>query len=280
MQIILAALAFVGFCGHLDAMDREQPDSAMRIPQPDSESDLACRALYSPHALPNIIAPVPSNPWFQAALSGDLETCLSYIKQGRKIDEKDDQGWTALLWAAKGGHHGLCRLLLKQALLTQLSVRYYLLCLRKLLTLGDGVAYFLYQHRDDYVKPYLMYQLVSLKQLLAARVKVEDYVHQEKRYFHVVRNASFTEWIEKNAYDFLLISILDPKELKNTKALLRKSLSEKPEEKNSQTSQLKICGSCKKKGAVQRCGRCKSAYYCDSSCQKSHWPEHCKLCKI
>jgi hypothetical protein len=40
-----------------------------------------------------------------------------------------------------------------------------------------------------------------------------------------------------------------------------------------------ICGHCKREGAILRCSRCKSAFYCDRACQQRHWPAHKPSCK-
>ena len=44
-----------------------------------------------------------------------------------------------------------------------------------------------------------------------------------------------------------------------------------------------LCAFCQKtKKEVQnlkRCARCEKAWYCDKTCQKSHWPQHKKTCR-
>ncbi|KAG2482299.1 hypothetical protein HYH03_018763 [Edaphochlamys debaryana] len=48
------------------------------------------------------------------------------------------------------------------------------------------------------------------------------------------------------------------------------------------SANLKACGCCsqplKAGGLPQRCGQCKSVYYCSVACQKKHWPEHKTAC--
>jgi hypothetical protein len=39
------------------------------------------------------------------------------------------------------------------------------------------------------------------------------------------------------------------------------------------------CNNCNKLRAINKCSRCKSAWYCDASCQKDAWPIHKKECK-
>ena len=39
------------------------------------------------------------------------------------------------------------------------------------------------------------------------------------------------------------------------------------------------CASCGKPNAKQRCGGCRSAHYCNETCQKNHWGAHKGPCK-
>ncbi|KAF1850198.1 uncharacterized protein K460DRAFT_361025 [Cucurbitaria berberidis CBS 394.84] len=41
----------------------------------------------------------------------------------------------------------------------------------------------------------------------------------------------------------------------------------------------KPCSTCSGQPARRRCSRCKSAYYCDRNCQKSHWKTHRNACE-
>ena len=38
------------------------------------------------------------------------------------------------------------------------------------------------------------------------------------------------------------------------------------------------CGACKPVAELMACAACKSAFYCDSNCQRSHWPMHASTC--
>ena len=40
-----------------------------------------------------------------------------------------------------------------------------------------------------------------------------------------------------------------------------------------------ICANCNGTQASNRCGGCKSVYYCNIKCQKAHWKQHKVLCK-
>ncbi|KAI1398715.1 hypothetical protein F4819DRAFT_467556 [Hypoxylon fuscum] len=41
----------------------------------------------------------------------------------------------------------------------------------------------------------------------------------------------------------------------------------------------KMCLGCgEKKSVLQRCGRCKMARYCNSTCQRTDWSTHKKVC--
>ena len=40
-----------------------------------------------------------------------------------------------------------------------------------------------------------------------------------------------------------------------------------------------VCSTCGKHDAALTCSRCSSAFYCDSSCQRTHWPAHKEPCK-
>ncbi len=211
MRVILAGLVFLGFCSGISAMHTGRRDLIVRIPQPPILDD---RLYYPERALPT-----PSNSWLQAASKGEIDTCLNHIKRGQKIDSRDKDGWSALLWAAKNGHSELCKLLLKEALRTQLSVRYYLLCLRKLSSLGDKAAYFLYQQRETFVKPNLSDYIVSIELLLAAEVSIEDYFFEGRRIPGV-------KLYEKTAYDFSPMRFLHWVVLKETKSELRRLLRE------------------------------------------------------
>ena len=43
-------------------------------------------------------------------------------------------------------------------------------------------------------------------------------------------------------------------------------------------SRCNHCGYIGKEGALQKCGRCKDAYYCSKECQVEHWKLHKKEC--
>ena len=43
-------------------------------------------------------------------------------------------------------------------------------------------------------------------------------------------------------------------------------------------SRCNHCGYIGKEGALQKCGRCKDAYYCSKECQKKAWPAHKPVC--
>lgn len=45
------------------------------------------------------------------------------------------------------------------------------------------------------------------------------------------------------------------------------------------TEENKLCAYCSKKGAENKCGKCKSVYYCGTECQKQHWKTHKDICK-
>ena len=48
-----------------------------------------------------------------------------------------------------------------------------------------------------------------------------------------------------------------------------------------QTSSANSCGSCDKIGTnLQRCGRCKSVWYCHQKCQEEDWENHRNKCTI
>ena len=47
---------------------------------------------------------VPASPLHDAAWRGDVTTIRRLVKDGAAIDATDDQGATALYWAARGGH--------------------------------------------------------------------------------------------------------------------------------------------------------------------------------
>lgn len=43
----------------------------------------------------------------------------------------------------------------------------------------------------------------------------------------------------------------------------------------------KICGECGKTDEkLLRCGKCKSEWYCDVTCQKKAWPKHKQVCQV
>ena len=48
--------------------------------------------------------------------------------------------------------------------------------------------------------------------------------------------------------------------------------------------QVTSCGNCgideETLGQFRMCSQCKSTYYCNSECQKSHWKIHKKECKL
>ena len=44
------------------------------------------------------------------------------------------------------------------------------------------------------------------------------------------------------------------------------------------TSSEARCGACRASLATKRCTRCMHAWYCDRSCQESHWPFHKRIC--
>ena len=39
------------------------------------------------------------------------------------------------------------------------------------------------------------------------------------------------------------------------------------------------CAACNKQNASNKCGKCKSIFYCNEKCQKTHWKKHKKICK-
>lgn len=43
---------------------------------------------------------------------------------------------------------------------------------------------------------------------------------------------------------------------------------------------VNFCGACKSEHARLRCGNCYSIYYCEQSCQASHWPYHKAQCRM
>lgn len=57
----------------------------------------------------------------------------------------------------------------------------------------------------------------------------------------------------------------------------------KAKEDPSNQAYLRLCYNCGKyedpRDRMRACSRCKIAYYCDPSCQKTHWPQHKKMCK-
>lgn len=51
---------------------------------------------------------------FEAAREGDLKSLEALLDGGTDVDAEDEQGWTALSWAAGQGHADLVRLLLER----------------------------------------------------------------------------------------------------------------------------------------------------------------------
>ncbi|GBG93430.1 hypothetical protein CBR_g70238 [Chara braunii] len=50
------------------------------------------------------------------------------------------------------------------------------------------------------------------------------------------------------------------------------------EKSGSATVRKEQCSYCKKKGAVLKCSRCKTTFYCNQACQKAHWSVHKRQC--
>eukprot|EP01083_Nonionella_stella_P064191 167079_1 len=40
------------------------------------------------------------------------------------------------------------------------------------------------------------------------------------------------------------------------------------------------CATCNKIGATALCSACKCTYYCNKDCQRKHWKQHKKICKM
>ena len=55
--------------------------------------------------------------------------------------------------------------------------------------------------------------------------------------------------------------------------------TETPETKATIQKISRICATCHKPDAKNRCGTCKAVYYCSRNCQKNHWLKHKELCK-
>lgn len=232
---------------------------------------------------PSIVSPVPTNSWFKAAFAGNFNLCLDFINKGRKIDERDADGWNALLWAAKGGHRNLCRVFLKQAVLRNRAVKVLLLSLKRLIKEGDSQAFVLYTNRDKLIIPYVINDMISIQNLLRAAVEVESLETPLcPKEFRSIKGQS-VEGIDpkivkkfRNAYDFLSMDILDFDQWKTTIASVHRVIKDKDTPlQNAGES----CTSCLKAGAKQRCGGCKKVCYCDAQCQRSHWQEHKGTCK-
>ncbi|KAK5709128.1 hypothetical protein LTR17_020062 [Elasticomyces elasticus] len=47
---------------------------------------------------------------------------------------------------------------------------------------------------------------------------------------------------------------------------------------STSTTVPQVCGICGNTGALFKCGRCKSLYYCSKSCQAKDWPIHKMVC--
>ena len=61
-----------------------------------------------------------------------------------------------------------------------------------------------------------------------------------------------------------------------------RSRTERLAEKNSKVPGVTLykCRGCgKKESKMLRCSRCKSVYYCNTECQRAHWPSHKKICQ-
>jgi len=59
------------------------------------------------------------------------------------------------------------------------------------------------------------------------------------------------------------------------------SVNEASADSAKESSDLRSCTAC---GAnlkqAQRCSRCKKVFYCDSACQRKHWPKHKATCQV
>lgn len=54
---------------------------------------------------------------------------------------------------------------------------------------------------------------------------------------------------------------------------------EEPPEETQVCSWIE-CGACKPVAELMACAACKCAFYCDSNCQRSHWPMHAQECCV
>ena len=227
---------------------------------------------------PSVANPLPSNDWFKAAFAGNFNLCLDFINNGRKIDETDAHGWNALLWAAKGGHHNLCRLFLKQAVLKNRAIKVLLMSLKRLIKEGDRQAFVLYENRNKLIIPHMINHRVSISSLLRAIVEIESIEFPSMGKCCLDGEPAYPPYTvkkPKKAYDFLSMAILDPDQLKSTEASLCRLIEAK---KAPVQNSGDLCTSCLKAEAKQRCGGCKKVYYCDAQCQRSHWPKHKPTC--
>ncbi|KAI8962678.1 hypothetical protein F5Y11DRAFT_179343 [Daldinia sp. FL1419] len=49
---------------------------------------------------------------------------------------------------------------------------------------------------------------------------------------------------------------------------------------NQEKTKCGVCGKSEERDiTIQRCGRCKSSFYCSTNCQQKDWPSHKKLCR-
>ena len=100
---------------------------------------------------------------------------------------------------------------------------------------------------------------------------------------------SRARWVEEPTTGVMLPIIQNngPADFKDLTAKAKQtrgglSRIERMAKKNSKLpgTTLYKCRACKKKESkMLRCSQCKNAYYCNTGCQRSHWPTHKKVCQ-
>jgi hypothetical protein len=54
---------------------------------------------------------------------------------------------------------------------------------------------------------------------------------------------------------------------------------ESTNEKRGEGNLKNLCENCLKDDCKNKCGSCKSVYYCSTECQKKNWEKHKLICK-
>ena len=87
----------------LSEAEVQRQADAQRIAELQRQFEAQRKELEQKKAKPKL-PPMSDNDFIELCKSGDAEKVEEAILNGANVNAKDDDGWTALMWAALGGH--------------------------------------------------------------------------------------------------------------------------------------------------------------------------------